>query len=108
MHWIFFPVLGISLALTIGLELAWALLFRVRGRRDLMLVCLVNVLTNPPVVLLRFLLGSWALLPLEAGAVLAEGLCYRAYGERIPHPWLFALSANLFSYGMGVVLNWLI
>ena len=44
---------GISLALTLALEELFALLWGLRGRRELgTVVALVNVLTNPPVVLL--------------------------------------------------------
>ena len=46
----------VSLALTLMLELGFALILGVRGRRNLALVALVNVLTNPPVVLLCSLL----------------------------------------------------
>ena len=48
----------VSLALTLMLELGFALILGVRGRRNLALVALVNVLTNPPVVLLCSLFPS--------------------------------------------------
>ncbi len=44
--------LAISLALTLALEEAFALVWGLRGRRELGTVVLVNILTNPPVVLL--------------------------------------------------------
>ncbi len=105
--------LGVSLLLTLLLELAFALLFRVRGKWDLTLVILANILTNPVVVLChhltRALLPSFpiavATLLLEAGAVLIEGLCYQRYSQRIPRPYLFSLAANGFSYGMGVLIS---
>ncbi|MBR4702862.1 MAG: hypothetical protein IKO91_03370 [Oscillospiraceae bacterium] len=106
--------LGVSLALTLVLELLFAFLWGLRGR-DLILCILVNVLTNPPVVLCALLWRAYAPGPewlpvplLEAGAVLVEGLFYRRNGERVRRPFLFSLCANAFSYGLGLVFNALI
>jgi len=103
--------LGVSLALTLLLELAFALLWGLRGR-DLILCCLVNLLTNPPVVLLALLwrqygpAPAWLPVPLlEAGAVLLEGRLYRRDGERVRRPFLFSLCANAFSYALGLVFS---
>lgn len=101
--------LALSLALTLLLEGAFALLWGVE-REDFGLVALVNVLTNPAVVLCHFLVAALlpqmllpATLALEAGAVLAEGYLYARRG-RMALPWLFALCANLFSYCVGTLL----
>lgn len=103
--------LAVSLLLTIGLELCFSLLWGVRGR-GLLLVLLMNLMTNPAAVLLHFtfvrLLGWSAIcvVPLlELAAVIAEGFCCRGIIRR---PWLFALLVNLFSYGMGELLQWLV
>lgn len=100
--------LAVSLVLTLALELAFALAWGLR-RRDLGLVALMNVMTNPAAVtlhfLIRYLLGwtsLWWTALLEALAVLAEGLCCRG---RVRHPWRFALLINLFSYSMGLLLQ---
>ncbi len=110
--WIF--SLGVSLALTLVLELLFALLWGLRGR-DLILCILVNVLTNPPVVLCALLWRTygpgpgWLPVPLlEGGAVLVEGFFYRRNGERVRRPFLFSLCANAFSYALGLVFNALI
>ena len=98
----------ISLLLTLVLELAFALAWGVR-KRGLLLVILMNILTNPAVVLLHFFctvfLGWTGFLPiavLEAAAIVAEGLCCRGMIRR---PWLFACCINLFSYGAGELLQ---
>ena len=98
----------ISLSLTLLLEEAFALVWGLRGR-DLGLVALMNVMTNPAAVTLWFLArrilhwnGLWLVLLLEALVVLAEGLCCRG---QIRRPWTFALLVNLFSYGMGQLLQ---
>lgn len=98
-----FSTFAVSLGLTLMLELPVVLLWGVRGRRDLWLAVLVNVLTNPAVVLLHAL-GCPA-LPLEAAAIAVEGVCYRACGEDIRRPYLLALCANVFSYTAGLLLN---
>lgn len=96
----------ISLSLTLLLEEAFALVW---GLRDLGLVALMNVITNPAAVTLWFLArrilhwnGLWLVLLLEALVVLAEGLCCRG---QIKRPWTFALLVNLFSYGTGLLLQ---
>lgn len=100
--------LVISLLLTLLLEEAFALRWGLRGR-NLGLVALMNVMTNPAVVTIWFLArhvlhwnGPWLVLLLEALVVLAEGLCCRGWVRR---PWVFALLVNLFSYGMGLLLQ---
>ena len=100
--------LTVSLALTLVLELAFALVWGVR-KKGLLLVGLMNLLTNPAVVTLHYLFShrlgySTVLLVilLEAAAILVEGLCCRGMIKR---PWLFALLINLFSYGMGELLG---
>ena len=78
-------VLAVSLLLTLLFEEGFALVWGLRGKRELGLVALVNVLTNPPVVLLYYTaagLWRWNAVPvtiaLEAAAVLVEWRCYRA------------------------------
>ena len=103
--------LGISLGLTLVLELLFALVWGVR-KKGLLLVILMNILTNPAVVTLHFLCNSllgWVgflpVLILEAAAILVEGFCCRGM---IRKPWLFALFINLFSYGMGELLQYIL
>ena len=105
-------VLAVSLLLTLVFEEGFALVWGLRGRRELGLVALVNILTNPPVVLLYYTatgLWRWYAIPvtivLEASAVLVEWRCYRAFSDQVKRPFLFALLINLFSYGAGCVIN---
>ena len=101
----------LSLILTLVLELLFALVWGVR-KRGLVLVLLMNILTNPAVVLLHFFCafflgwtGFFPVLVLELAAIAAEGLCCRGMVQR---PWLFAFCINLFSYGMGELLQLLL
>lgn len=105
-------VLAVSLLLTLAFEEGFALLWGLRGKRELGLVALMNCLTNPPVVLLyHTAAGLWRWDPflvtavLEGTAVLVEWRCCRAFSEQVKRPFLFALLINLFSYGAGCVIN---
>ena len=105
---IFLSLVG-SLALTLALECCYAIFWGIR-RRDVPLLLLVNLLTNPVVVLCHHVAAAlWpaglAFVPLalEVWAVGTEGYLYRARSE-IHHPWRFSLSANLLSYAMGCLL----
>ncbi len=104
-------IFAVSLSLTLLLEFSIALLFRVKGR-DLLLVFLANLLTNPLVVYLNMLL-TWIFpdvfpiwqMPLEISVVLAESLLYIKYSDSISRPVVFAFCANAFSYCTGVIIN---
>ena len=105
--------LVVSLAVTLASELLVALIAGKRGK-DLALVCLVNIVTNPAVVLLYFLAALYTELNrtavkavLETAAVLAEALIYRRYGDRFRRPLLFSLCANACSFGIGVLINYI-
>ena len=102
-----FSVFTVSLGLTLLFESAFALCWGLRGKREFLILFLVNVLTNPVVVCLyySFPLAQKLVLLLEFSAVLAEWLCYRACSERLRRPFLFALCANAFSYGLGCIIN---
>ena len=105
-----FLALGVSLALTLAVELGFALLCRHRGR-TLLLVALVNVFTNPLVVqaalLWRYyaLPGYAAVALLELLAVWVEGLVYQKSRLSFARPYIFSLAANALSFGLGLLLR---
>ena len=97
-----------ALALTLVLELVFALAWGVR-KEGLLVAALMNLMTNPAANVLYYfgvqLLGwppLWLPLALEAAVVAAEGICCRGIIRR---PWLFALLVNLFSYGVGALIQ---
>jgi len=105
-------IMAVSLLLTLLLEGLFALAWGLRSRRELTIVALVNILTNPAVVLTYHTcvgLFGWSALivtaALECAAVIVEWICYRACSEVLKRPLLFALLANAFSYGVGCVIN---
>lgn len=92
------------------MELLLALLWGIRGR-SLYPVALVNLLTNPPVVMLHLLFSMHGygyflhtLLP-ELAAIGVEAWILSRWDTEIRRPVLFALCANIFSYSMGVLLQ---
>ena len=105
--------LVLSLGLTLILEVGVALVLGLR-RKDLLVVTLVNVVTNPLVVLtlnLCLLLGrftpSWYLVAaLESGAVVAEGFLYRScLSRKFCNPFLFSILLNIISFTGGLLLR---
>jgi hypothetical protein len=104
--------LAFSLILTLALETGFFLLTGKRNKKDLLLVILVNIITNPPVVLLYWLSvfytswnGAIVKIPLELFAVLAEGYYYKKYGQDFQRPYAFSFAANRFSFWIGVLLQ---
>lgn len=102
-----------SLTITLAIETAAAALLGVRSMRGILIVALVNVLTNPLLVLCTFLaqyvtvrtVYCVILFFFEAAAVLAEGLIYRRTVRTKLHPLLLSLILNACSFGAGVAVN---
>lgn len=106
--------LAFSLFLTLVLELGLFWLTGKRDKKDLLLVCLVNILTNPAVVLLYWLVALYTklnnvivVIVLELCAIVVEGYYYRNYGQEFPHPYGFSLAANIVSFGIGLLIQML-
>lgn len=102
----------LSLLLSLGLTEVFECGFACcTGKRSkaLVLCALVNVVTNPPVVLLSRLLPGGRLLiaGLELAVVAIEGLLYR-YSGLFKRPFLFSLTANALSFSLGLLINQLI
>jgi len=103
--------MGISFVLTVLLELVIAKIFRLNGK-DTALTVVANLLTNPAVNAAYHIAsgilpicGIWIKLPLEAAAVIAEWQVYKRFGDKIDKPFMLSLSANCFSFTVGVLLN---
>lgn len=105
-------ILLVSFGMTLLLEFPIVWILGVRGKHNLLLAFLVNVITNPAVVLVYYLLRYFvpqnartAQYLLEIGVVLVEFYYYKKYGRNVSHPFWVALAANLFSYFMGLIIN---
>ncbi len=107
--------LAISLTLTLFIEVCFFILTGKRNKKDLLLTVGVNVVTNPVVVLLFWLLALYTdwnrvavMVPLELFAVCTEGHYYRKYGQDFKRPYLFSVAANTVSFIIGVLLQQLV
>ena len=114
-----------SLLFTEAVELSVAYLMGIRSGPGLMLVFLMNLLTNPAVVLLSVLIPAhtptgfplWpVLLALELAAWAAEALICRKNSEVLKGaciirlcgaagPWLFSAILNLLSFSAGLLFD---
>ena len=100
-----FRAVGISFILTIIIEAGLALITGLK-KKDLLLVVLVNIITNPAVIIIYLLLPYPAVTFItESVAVIIEAAYYRRFGVKIKKPYLFSLSANVLSYIIGLVIN---
>lgn len=106
---------GISLSLTLLIEGVVALLWGIRGKKNLLVILLVNVLTNPLAVLVYWLYQVYAgahSLPvqviIELAVVIVEAYIYRSFARddrfQIPRPIGLAIVANVLSWGIGRIL----
>ena len=106
-------IMAVSLLLTLLFELAFALLWGLRGKRELTVAALVNVLTNPPVVLLNFLFrlvvrgtaAGFLLAVMEIAAFAVEGFVYKRAWRNGEREYPFSLCANLCSFLCGIAFS---
>lgn len=99
-----------SLLLTQLFELPFAWLWGAR-KMDLLVVLLMNILTNPLVVIWHY--ATWeqgffvcTVMP-ELAAIITEAILLRKFTKNTPYPVLLGIFLNLFSYSAGVVLSFL-
>ncbi|MBQ7972354.1 MAG: hypothetical protein IJ291_02705 [Lachnospiraceae bacterium] len=113
-----FYMFAISLFLTILTEALVAFIWKVRSPKVFMLVVLVNVLTNPLLVLVNWTARIYfscdylvMLFLTEPVVFLAEALIYRSFSKidsyAIKHPVWYGITANAVSCGLGIVISYL-
>jgi len=100
----------LALLLTEAIEVPVCLLCGMRGK-DLRIVLLANVITNPLLNALLLLGATLTDLPyaamlavLEPAAVIAEWLVYRSLTDA-KRPFLVSLIANAASFGAGLIIT---
>ena len=98
---------GISLGLTLLIELPIGFAMGMREKKHILLMILINVLTNPAAVLLCWL--GVPQIPVEIGVFLLEAGVYYWFSRdeswNIKHPILLALLANLISWTSGILIQ---
>ena len=101
------------LFLTIIIEVLFAILFKVRNKKDLINIMLVNIITNPIVVITSIYLNlkygllyhDISIIILEISTVLFEGYCYKkALNYKKINPFLLSLILNFLSYFIGKLI----
>lgn len=100
---------AVSLLLTFAIEFPIAWCMGLRTQKHLVLVLLVNILTNPAAVLFHWL--GIPQIPIELAVVVLEASIYLWYSNDekwvIPHPVLLAVVTNTISWTVGVVIQWI-
>lgn len=110
--WILKILLG-NLVLVLMIEGLPGIVMGARTWRKITTIALINVITNPVVVLGRLCItlffAFWepiGILMLELMAFLVEGIAYarwKTFGDR--NPYLVSLVLNLVSFGIGEIIN---
>lgn len=108
---------GVSLGATLVIEILLALIFGVRNKKGLLIVFLVNTLTNPAAVLICWLADLYFFygfeflveIAVEIAVVVVEAKIYMmfVYNEefKIRYPVRMAVVCNLVSWFTGIVLG---
>ena len=102
-----------NLTIVLVVETAVAILFGARKAKDISTVMLVNILTNPPVVLsglaMAMFINSFEkplLYVIEVIVFLLEGFIYskcKTFGTK--NPYLISLVLNFTSFALGELIN---
>ena len=102
------------LVLTIIIELIIAIIIGIRGKKNIINVVLVNIITNPLVVTLPFFLlivfnyqvYKYSIYFLEAITLITEGfIYYKVLDYKRINPFIISLILNGASYLLGFVIN---
>lgn len=97
----------VSLVLTWLIELSVAVTMGLRGRKSIVLVLLVNLLTNPAAVLLCYL--GIPQFPVELGVIGIEAFVYTVFSKdhrwKLPNPIALSVAANLAAWFAGILLS---
>lgn len=110
----FYKIMIFCLLSTILLEFIGAFILKVRNKKDYLNIFLVNVVTNPIVVLFPYVVYLYygilyrniLLIILEILVVIIEGLFYKKYLKfNEINYFKLSLILNLASYGVGVIID---
>lgn len=110
----FYKIMIFCLVSTILIEFISAYILKIRDKKDYLNIFLVNVITNPIVVLFPYVIYLYLgviyrfilIIILEILAVLVEGLFYKKYLKfNEINYFKLSLILNLVSYGVGVIID---
>lgn len=112
-----FKIMIVSLLATLMIEIVVALCLGIRDKKDLINVLIVNVMTNPLVVSIAFMVNlrhglmmkRIAMIILEFLALIGEGFVYKRVLEyKKINGYLVSLILNVTSYLLGIIVNMVI
>lgn len=103
----------ICLVCTVIIEEGVACFLKVRDKKDLLNIALVNILTNPLVVSVSLYVhvyhGNYyyriSMIILEIMVLFIEGFIYKKVLKREINPYILSLILNASSYGLGLIIN---
>lgn len=109
-------VMARCLFFTILIELIVALILKVRDKKDILNIILVNTMTNPLLVSLtvyitynRIFNRTLSVIVLELLVVLIEGFTYKKVLKyKKINPFILSLILNVSSYFIGEIINYFI
>lgn len=113
-----FLMFALSFFITLSVEFLVAILFGIRTKRGLLLVFLMNLLTNPMAVFIHLcgmtllpFWNTWCQVGMEVGVLILEAFIYVLFSRKddfhIKKPILLATVANVTSFGCGLFINYL-
>ncbi len=111
---LYLKILIVCLLSTIIVEVIVSLLLKVRDKKDILNIILVNIMTNPLLVSITVYINIFyglkykniIIYPLEILVVLVEGLVYKRYIKyKKINPYLLSLILNISSYLIGLFIN---
>ncbi len=112
-----FKIMGVSLLATLVIEIVGALFIGIRSKKDLINVLIVNIMTNPLVVSIAFMINlrhglimkRIAMIILEFLAFFSEGFVYKRVLEyKRMNGYIVSLVLNVTSYLLGIIVNMVI
>lgn len=105
-----------ALICTVVIEVCVALILKVKSRKDILNIVLVNCFTNPLVTSIPVYINiryglfqrHFTLAILEVFTLISEGLIYsKVLNYRRINPFVLSLILNISSYLIGVIINYL-
>ena len=111
---LYLKILIVCLLSTIIVEVIVSLLLKVRDKKDILNIILVNIMTNPLLVSITVYINIFyglkykniIIYPLEILVVLVEGLVYKRYLKyKKINQYLLSLILNISSYLIGLFIN---
>jgi hypothetical protein len=111
---LYLKILIVCLLSTIIVEVIVSLLLKVRDKKDILNIILVNIMTNPLLVSITVYINIFyglkykniIIYPLEILVVLVEGLVYKRYIKyKKINPYLLSFILNISSYLIGLFIN---